>query len=93
MRVVNADDIYVTVNTAVKSKVCHLRIHFFVRRIINDNGNLGLLFDLICKFNSKGGISTVVMKGFLAVQINVARRIRAVKLKEILIGFRKFLFA
>ena len=92
MIVRNAYQSNISVNSAVKSEVCLLRIDKIIGGIINLNLDFVLIFDVL-ELNSERRISAVMCHEIFAVKIDCRRRIYAVKLKIKFLARRKiFLF-
>ena len=91
MIVRNAYQGNISVNSAVKSEVCLLRIDKIIRGIIDLDLDFILILDVL-KLNSERRISAVMCRELFAVKIDCRRRIYAVKLKIKFLARRKILF-
>ena len=65
---VNAYQRHVTVNTAVKRKVSHLRINVVIRTVVGGDNKQIFVLNAV-KFCTEGRVAAVVRHNFLAVKI------------------------
>ena len=88
---IDADDIHISVNTAVEGKVSNLRINGVVRAVIHGHSDQGLfaLLDLTGDITAPGRITAVMMHFLLAVHIQISGGICATQFDVILICFRQ----
>ena len=80
---VYSNEVYVTVDTAVKGEVCHLGVNGLVDGVFNNDCDLGLVSDLFCDVNSPGGVTAIVVSELFAANVNVGRGIGAAQLKVV----------
>ena len=85
MRAADANEIHVTVKTAVESEIGHLGIDGVVCRVIHDHTDHRLVGKLFGDVDTPGGIAAIVMRNVCSVQINVGGGVGAAKLKIILL--------
>ena len=83
MRLVDTNDVHVTVKTAVEGEVRHLRIYAIRRRVVNHDCDLGLVRELLGKVYAPGRITAVMVRQLLAANVYVGRGIRTADLKVI----------
>ena len=67
MRVVYANKIYISVNTAVEGEVSHLGINGLVDGIFNENCDLAAVLQLFCNVYSPCRVAAVVVSELFAV--------------------------
>ena len=84
-----ADDIYVSVKTAIEGEVRHLGINSLVRRVINRDSKERLVCEAIGEIDSPCGITAVVVSELLAVEIYVSRGVCTSDLEVILRSYGK----
>ena len=80
---VYANEVYVSVKTAVEGKVSHLRINGLVGGVVNNNSNVGLIGKLVGKIDSPGGITAVVVSNLLACYVYVCGGVGAADLEVV----------
>ena len=83
MSLVDTNEVYVTVKTAVEGEVRHLGVNGLIGSVINNNCDLGRIGDLLGDVYSPGRITAVVVRELLAANVNVSGGICAAEFEII----------
>ena len=83
VRLVNSNEVYVTVDTTVEGEVCHLGVNGFVYGVFNNNSDFGLVCYLFGDVYSPGGVTAIMVREFFAANVNVGRGVSAAQLKVV----------
>jgi len=86
----NADDIHITVDAAIESKVCHLGIYDLVCGVINSNYKQIAVRQSFGEVYTPGGVTAIVVSEVLAVEIYISGGVCTLKLQIILLSLGKF---
>ena len=78
-----ANEIYISVQTAIEGKVCHLGINSVVCGVVHNDNEQVFILKTACQVNAPGGITAVVMLKALAVEINICAGVSTTQLKII----------
>ena len=89
MCLVRADDVYVTVKTAVEGEVCDLGVNSVVGCIVNGDNEKVVILECLGYVNSPGGVTAVVVREKLAVKVSVCGGVSSVYLKKIAVCLGK----
>ena len=89
MRLVDANQIYVTVKTAVEGEIRHLRINAVVGSVVNDDRDLGLVGKLFGNVYSPGRVTAVVVSKLLAANVYVCGGVCAAEFEVVKICLGK----
>ena len=89
VRIGNADDVYIPVQTAIEGKVCHLGIHRVIGCIVHSDDDHRLHTDLLGDVTTPGGVATVMMGVLLAIDVQISRGIGAVDLNVVALCLRQ----
>ena len=79
----DGNDIDIAVQTTVEGEVCHLRIDFVVGGVINGDHQQIFLCQCIGHIHAPGGVTTVVVRHGLAVQVDIGRGVGALNFQKI----------
>ncbi len=86
---VYADGVHIPINTAIEGKVCRLRIHPVIRRIVYSHYKYVVIFQEIGDISSPGGIATIMLRHLLAIHVQGGAGVGSAEFQVNLLAFRQ----
>ena len=83
MRLIDADNVHIPIQTAVESKVSHLGIDTVICAVVNGNDQQFVVLQLLADVHTPGGVAAVMMGQQVTICVDISGGIGATDLKVI----------